>query len=256
MRSWRWSCSRTWWLSCCNRCVRLGVATGRDLAQMCRDYFSPRVNCLWVLMAVCGMWPSRTPRQYDRLQLLFGIPLVWVYPPHWTCLCCYFLQSKGFRYVEAWFLVATVGICFRRNSFLPTWSEGNFACIYLIRDFTEPRNAVHRHRNLENRWCRTTIYSSIVQTRWQPTPEKRWTIKFAPLIRLWLSLALFPAILIVAAATFHPSGYQNVAEIQDAWLLSPLWGKCRQRHFGLALPSGQSSTLTATLAGQIVMEGF
>lgn len=108
------------------------------------------------------------------------------------------------------------------------------------------------------------LHSSIVQTRaWQPTLEKRWeAIKFGTLdSTVALSLALFinSAILIVAAATFHFSGYQDVAEIQDAYkLLSPLLGVgAASAIFGLALlASGQSSTLTATLAGQIVMEGF
>ncbi len=108
------------------------------------------------------------------------------------------------------------------------------------------------------------LHSSIVQTRaWQPNTEKRWeAIKFGTFDSTFaLSLALFinSAILIVSAATFHFSGNQNVAEIQDAYkLLSPLLGvSVASAIFGVALlASGQSSTLTATLAGQIVMEGF
>jgi manganese transport protein len=103
-----------------------------------------------------------------------------------------------------------------------------------------------------------------VQTRaWQNTPEKKWeAIKFGTIdSTIALSLALFvnAAILIVAAATFHTSGYHDVAEIQDAYkLLSPLLGvSAASAIFGFALlASGQSSTLTATMAGQIVMEGF
>jgi manganese transport protein len=108
------------------------------------------------------------------------------------------------------------------------------------------------------------LHSSIVQTRaWQPTPEKKWeAIKFSTIdstVALWLALFINSAILIVAAATFHFSGYQYVAEIQDAYkLLSPLLGvSAASVIFAFALlASGQSSTLTATLAGQIVMEGF
>ena len=108
------------------------------------------------------------------------------------------------------------------------------------------------------------LHSSIVQTRdWQPTTEKRWeAIKFGTIDSTFaLSLALFinSAILIVSAATFHFYSYQDVAEIQDAYkLLSPLLGvSAASAIFGMALlASGQSSTLTATLAGQIVMEGF
>lgn len=108
------------------------------------------------------------------------------------------------------------------------------------------------------------LHSSIVQTRaWQPTTEKRWeAIKFGTIdstFALCFALLINSAILIVAAATFHFSGHQDVAEIQDAYkLLSPLLGvNAASAVFGLALlASGQSSTLTATLAGQIVMEGF
>jgi manganese transport protein len=108
------------------------------------------------------------------------------------------------------------------------------------------------------------LHSSIVQTRdWEPSNEKRWeAIKFCTIdSTVALSLALFinSAILIVSAATFHFSGNQNVAEIQDAYkLLTPLLGvSAASAIFGVArLASGQSSTLTATLAGQIVMEGF
>jgi manganese transport protein len=108
------------------------------------------------------------------------------------------------------------------------------------------------------------LHSSIVQTRdWQPTPEKKWeAIKFCTIdSTVALSLALFinSAILIVSAATFHFSGNHGVAEIQDAYqLLSPLLGiSAASAIFAVALlASGQSSTLTATLAGQIVMEGF
>ncbi len=108
------------------------------------------------------------------------------------------------------------------------------------------------------------LHSAIVQTRaWQPTPEKKWeAIKFGTIdSTVALSLALFinAAILIVAAATFHFSGNQDVAEIEDAYkLLSPLLGVgAASAIFGFALlASGQSSTLTATMAGQIVMEGF
>ncbi len=108
------------------------------------------------------------------------------------------------------------------------------------------------------------LHSSIIQTRqWQPTDQKRWeAIKFGTLdSTIALSLALFinSAILIVSAAVFHSSGNQQVAEIQDAYqLLSPLVGVgAASAIFGIALlASGQSSTLTATLAGQIVMEGF
>ncbi len=255
-------------------CVRLGVATGRDLAQACRDYFSPRVNfCLWVLceiaIAACDL--AELLGSAIALQLLFGIPLIWgVCITALDVLVLLFLQGKGFRYVEALIimLVATVGICFTAEIIFSRPDAGGILLGYL------PKQEILR--NPEMLYIAIGIlgatvmphnlylHSSIVQTRdWQPTTEKRWeAIKFGTIdSTVALSLALFinSAILIVAAATFHFSGYQNVAEIQDAYkLLSPLLGvSTASAIFGLALlASGQSSTLTATLAGQVVMEGF
>lgn len=255
-------------------CVRLGVATGRDLAQACRDYFSPRVNFgLWVLceiaIAACDL--AELLGSAIALQLLFGIPLVWgVCITALDVLVLLFLQGKGFRYVEALviMLVATVGLCFTAEII---FSRPDVAGIML--GYVPKPEILHNPEMLyiaigilgatvmpHNLY----LHSSIVQTRdWQPTSEKRWeAIKFGTIDSTFaLSLALFinSAILIVSAATFHFSGYQDVAEIQDAYkLLSPLLGvSAASAIFGLALlASGQSSTLTATLAGQIVMEGF
>ncbi|HEY9805492.1 MAG TPA: Nramp family divalent metal transporter, partial [Candidatus Obscuribacterales bacterium] len=255
-------------------CVRLGVATGKDLAQACRDYFSPRVSfVLWVLceiaIAACDL--AELLGSAIALQLLFGIPLIWgVCITAFDVLVLLFLQGKGFRYVEALIimLVATVGVCFGAEilfsrpdiggilqGYLPNReilqnSEMLYIAIGILGATVMPHNLY--------------LHSSIVQTRaWQPTVEKKWeAIKFGTIdSTAALSFALFinSAILIVAAATFHFSGYHEVAEIQDAYkLLSPLLGvSAASAIFGLALlASGQSSTLTATLAGQIVMEGF
>ena len=255
-------------------CVRLGVATGRDLAQACRDYFSPRVNFgLWVLceiaIAACDL--AELLGSAIALQLLFGLPLVWgVCITALDVLVLLFLQGKGFRYVEALviILVATVGICFAAEILFSRPDVARILSGYLPKPeiLQNPEmlyiaigilGATVMPHNLY-------LHSSIVQTRdWQPTSEKRWeAIKFGTIDSTFaLSLALFinSAILIVSAATFHFSGYQDVAEIQDAYkLLSPLLGvSAASAIFGLALlASGQSSTLTATLAGQIVMEGF
>jgi manganese transport protein len=255
-------------------CVRLGVATGRDLAQTCRDYFSPKVSfCLWVLceiaIAACDL--AELLGSAIALQLLFGIPLLWgVCITALDVLVLLILQHKGFRYTEALvtMLVATVGICFAAELLFSRPDMGGILWGYL------PRKEILQ--NTEMLYIAIAIlgatvmphnlylHSSIVQTRdWQPTSEKRWeAIKFGTIDSSFaLSLALFinSAILIVAAATFHFSGNQNVAEIQDAYkLLSPLLGVSgASAIFGIALlASGQSSTLTATLAGQIVMEGF
>ncbi|ARV58796.1 divalent metal cation transporter [Nostocales cyanobacterium HT-58-2] len=255
-------------------CVRLGVATGRDLAQACRDYFSPRVSFfLWVLceiaIAACDL--AELLGSAIALQLLFGIPLVWgVCITALDVLVLLFLQGKGFRYTEALviMLVATVGICFTAEILFSRPHFGAILSGYL------PKQEILQNPNMlyiaigilgatvmpHNLY----LHSSIVQTRdWQPTTQKRWeAIKFGTIDSTFaLSLALFinSAILIVSAATFHFSGNQNVAEIQDAYkLLSPLLGvSAASAIFGIALlASGQSSTLTATLAGQIVMEGF
>ncbi len=255
-------------------CVRLGVATGRDLAQACRDYFSPRVNfCLWVLceiaIAACDL--AELLGSAIALQLLFGIPLVWgVCITALDVLVLLFLQGKGFRYVEALviMLVATVGICFTAEIlFSRPDVAGIFAGYVPRREILQNPEMLYIAIGILGATVmphNLYLHSSIVQTRdWQPTTEKRWeAIKFGTIdSTVALSLALFinSAILIVSAATFHFSGYQDVAEIQDAYkLLSPLLGvSAASAIFGLALlASGQSSTLTATLAGQIVMEGF
>ena len=255
-------------------CVRLGVATGRDLAQACRDYFPGKINfCLWILceiaIAACDL--AELLGSAIALQLLFGLPLIWgVCITASDVLLLLLLQGKGFRYVEALVitLVATVGICFAAEII---FSKPDLAGI--LQGYLPKPEVV---RNPEMLYIAIAIlgatvmphnlylHSSIVQTRaWQPTSTKRWeAIKFGTLdSTIALSFALFinSAILIVAAATFHFSGYQQVAEIQDAYkLLSPLLGvSVASAIFGIALlASGQSSTLTATLAGQIVMEGF
>lgn len=255
-------------------CVRLGVATGKDLAQACRDYFSPRVSfVLWVLceiaIAACDL--AELLGSAIALQLLFGIPLIFgVCLTALDVIALLFLQGKGFRYVEALVivLVATVGICFTAEILFSHPDAGSILQGYL------PNREILR--NPEMLYIAIGIlgatvmphnlylHSSIVQTRaWQPTTPKKWeAIKFGTIdSSVALSLALFinSAILIVSAAVFHVSGHHEVAEIQDAYqLLSPLVGvSAASAIFGLALlASGQSSTLTATLAGQIVMEGF
>jgi len=255
-------------------CVRLGVATGRDLAQMCRDSFSPQVSfVLWVLceiaIAACDL--AELLGSAIALQLLFGLPLLWgVCLTALDVLGLLFLQSKGFRYVEALVvvLVATIGACFAAEILFSRPDVGS-----IVQGFLPNREIL---RNPEMLYIAIGIlgatvmphnlylHSAIVQTRaWEPTPEKqREAIRFGTIdstVALTLALFINAAILIVAAATFHTAGYQEVAEIQDAYkLLSPLLGvSAASTVFGLALlASGQSSTLTATLAGQIVMEGF
>ncbi len=255
-------------------CVKLGVATGRDLAQACRDYFSPRVSfCLWILceiaIAACDL--AELIGSAIALQLLFGIPLaIGVCITAVDVFMVLFLQNKGFRYVEALVItiITIVGACFMVELFAARPDVGAVVQGFL------PQSEVVRNPDalyLAIGILGATVmphnlylHSSIVQTRqWQNTPEKkREAIKFGTIdSTVALSFALFinAAILILSAATFHSSGHQGVAEIQDAYqLLTPLMGFAPASVlFAIALlASGQNSTLTGTMAGQIVMEGF
>jgi manganese transport protein len=255
-------------------CVKLGVATGRDLAQACRDNFSRPVSlALWILceIAIVACDLAELVGSAIALQLLFGLPLVvGVCITALDVVVILLLQSKGFRYIEALVItiIGVIGACFIAElwfaqpnlsgilqGFVPqTEVVRNPAALYIAIGILGATVMPH---NLY-------LHSAIVQTRdFQDTPEKkREAIKFGTIdSTVALSLALFinAAILILAAATFHFSGHQDVAEIQDAYkLLSPLLGVGpASAIFAIALlASGQNSTLTATMAGQIVMEGF
>jgi manganese transport protein len=252
---------------------KLGIVTGRDLAQACRDHYSRPVGfVLWVLceLAIAACDLAEVIGTAIALNLLFGIPLaIGVAITALDVLLLLFLQNKGFRLLEAMVivLVATVGFCFlfemilsrpdigpMLRGFIPTPEIiSNPSMLYVAIGILGATVMPH---NLY-------LHSSIVQTRrYEETAAgKKEAVKFAFLdSTIALSLALFinAAILIVAAATFHTSGNQDVAEIQDAYkLLTPLLGAGASTVFALALlASGQNSTLTGTLAGQIVMEGF
>jgi manganese transport protein len=255
-------------------CVKLGVATGRDLAQACRDNFSKPVSFgLWVLceIAISACDLAELVGSAIALQLLFNIPLaVGVCITALDVFVVLFLQNKGFRYIEALVIsiIAVVGGCFVAELIFAKPDLGGILGGYVPQ--------VEVVRNPEALYIAIGIlgatvmphnlylHSSIVQTRaWQDTPEKkREAIKFGTIdSTIALSLALFinSAILILAASVFHFSGKQDVAEIQDAYkLLSPMLGVApASAIFAIALlASGQNSTLTATMAGQIVMEGF
>ena len=255
-------------------CIKLGVATGRDLAQACRDHYSrPTVWALWILceiaIAACDL--AEVVGSAIGLQLLFGIPLVWgCVITALDVLAVLYLQNKGFRYIEALVitLILTIGSCFAIELILSKPSiigvalgfvpgpriilnqEMLYVSIGILGATVMPHNLY--------------LHSSIVQTRkFEQTPRgKREAIKFATIdstVALMFALFINGAILVLAASAFHWSGHQNVAEIQDAYkLLSPLLGvSFASVLFAVALlASGQNSTLTGTLAGQIVMEGF
>src|SRR5246127_3675173 len=255
-------------------CIKLGVVTGRDLAQACRDHYStPTVWFLWILceLAIAACDLAEVVGSAIGLQLLFGIPLVWgCIVTASDVLLVLYLQTKGFRYVEAIVitLIATIGGCFAAElifskpsptgillGFVPNPGivanqEMLYVSIGILGATVMPHNLY--------------LHSSIVQTRkFQQTPVgRREAIKFATIdstLALMFALFINAAILIVSAAVFHSSGHQDVAEIQDAYkLLSPLLGVgVAGILFAVALlASGQNSTLTGTLAGQIVMEGF
>ncbi|MGH9897527.1 MAG: Nramp family divalent metal transporter [Pyrinomonadaceae bacterium] len=254
--------------------LRLGIVTGRDLAQACRDHFSPRVSfALWVLcevaIAACDL--AEVIGSAIALNLLFGIPLVWgVSITALDVFILLMLQSRGFRLLEAVVItmVATIGFCFAAEiifsrpdmvgiakGFIPskeiiTNPEMLYIAIGILGATVMPHNLY--------------LHSSVVQTRKYQLDDKgkREAIRFSTIdstIALTLALFINAAILIVAAATFHRSGNFGVAEIGDAYrLLSPLLGVTGASVlFAVALlASGQNSTLTGTLAGQIVMEGF
>lgn len=254
--------------------LRLGIVTGRDLAQACRDHYSPPVAfVLWILceIAIIACDLAEVIGSAIALNLLFGIPLIWgVLLTALDVMLLLMLQNKGFRWLEAVVitLVATIGICFAAeiifsrpdvagilSGFVPspqivTNPEMLYIAIGILGATVMPHNLY--------------LHSSIVQTRnYERTPEgKREAIKFATIdstVALMFALFINAAILIVAAATFHTSGNTEVAEIGDAYqLLSPLLGvSVASTLFAVALlASGQNSTLTGTLAGQIVMEGF
>ena len=255
--------------------VKLGVVSGRDLAQACRDHYSKPVSFgLWVLcevaIAACDL--AEVIGSAIALQLLFDIPLiVGVCLTALDVMIILFLQNKGFRYIEAFViaLTAIIGTCFALEIF---FSRPELAGI--ARGFFVPTPEIFSNREMlyiaigilgatvmpHNLY----LHSAVVQTR-QVLPDdesKREAIKFHNIdsaVALTFALFVNAAILILSAAVFHRGGHNEVAEIQEAYqLLTPLLGVTgASALFAIALlASGQNSTLTGTLAGQVVMEGF
>ncbi|MFC5451718.1 Nramp family divalent metal transporter [Paenibacillus aestuarii] len=252
---------------------RLGIVTGRDLAQACRDHYSKPVSfMLWILceLAIAACDLAEIIGAAIALNLLFGLPLIYgVMLTALDVLLVLMLQKKGFRYIEAMVisLIALITVCFVFELIFsqPNFKEVAAGFIPTTQIVTNPAmlyialgilGATVMPHNLY-------LHSSIVQTRqYERTVEgKRSAIKFATIdstVALMLALFVNAAILILSAAAFHSAG-QEVAEIQDAYkLLGPMVGTgVASILFGVALlASGQNSTLTGTLAGQIVMEGF
>jgi len=254
--------------------AKLGIASGRDLAQACRERYSRRSTLfLWlvceVAIAACDL--AEVLGSAVALKLLFGLPLLaGVLITALDILLVLALQGRGFRLVEAFVitLIASIGACFAYEIFFahPLWREAAIGFI--------PRAEILRSREMlyiaigilgatvmpHNLY----LHSSIVQTRafGASARERREALRYAVFdSTLALGFALFinAAILVLGAAAFHTRGLNNVAEIADAYkLLSPVLGaSLASTLFACALlASGQNSTLTGTLAGQIVMEGF
>jgi manganese transport protein len=255
-------------------CARLAIASGRDLAQACRDAFPKAVSYpLWFLaeLAIVATDLAEVIGTAIGLNLLFGIPLeIGVLITALDVFLILYLQTLGFRYLEAVIigLLGVIAACFAVQIALadPDWGA-------VIRGFAPTAAIV---TNPEMLYLALGIlgatvmphnlylHSAIVQTRaygWS-VPEKREALRFATIdstIALMFALVINAAILILAAAAFHKAGRSEVAELGDAYaLLSPLLGAAiAPTLFGIALLCcGLNSTVTATLAGQAVMEGF
>ncbi|MFP5210671.1 MAG: Nramp family divalent metal transporter [Acidobacteriota bacterium] len=255
--------------------LKLGVATERDLAQLCRENYGRKASfALWIMaeIAVAACDLAEVIGSAIALELLFHIPLFYgVLITGSDVLLILLLQRWGFRYVEA-VVIALIGtivglFCIQmllsrpdyvpvlHNLFIPSPAiVTNAAMLYIAIGILGATVMPH---NLY-------LHSSIVQSRrYKRTPEgKREAIFLANVdSALALTLALFvnAAILVVAAAVFHRRGLFDVAAIQDAYkLLSPMLGAAgASTLFAIALlASGQNSSITGTLAGQVVMEGF
>ena len=255
--------------------LKLGIATERDLAQACRDHFArPISHALWVLceiaIAACDL--AEVIGSAIALQLLFGIPLLWgVCITGADVLLILLLQGRGFRYVEALIisLIAVIAVVFGIEVVL---SRPELAAIVRWSLVPSPQiladagmlyiaigilGATVMPHNLY-------LHSAVVQTRnYARTPEgKREALRYSQIdsaTALGAAFFVNASILIVSAAVFYRSGHHEVAEIGDAYkLLTPLLGfTAASTLFALALlASGQNSTITGTLAGQVVMEGF
>lgn len=255
-------------------CARLAIATGRDLAQACRDAFPRWISWpLWLFaeLAICATDLAEVIGTAIALNLLFKIPLeIGVMITALDVFLILWLQNKGFRWVEAIIiaLIGVIALCFAIQIALadPNWGE-------VIRGFAPTTDVITNPNMLylalgiigatvmpHNLY----LHSGIVQTRayGDTLPEKHEALKFATLdstVALMFALTINASILILAAATFHKSGQHEVSELAKAHeLLAPLLGaSIAPALFGIALLCcGITSTVTATMAGQIVMEGF
>lgn len=254
--------------------LKLGIASGRDLAQACRDYYSRPVSfILWILseIAIAATDLAEVIGSAIALNLLFGLPLpVGVVFTAFDVLIVLYFQQKGFRIIESIVagLMTIILLSFLYEMIVSQPSVAGIMGGLLPKKeiVTDPGmlyiaigilGATVMPHNLY-------LHSSIVQTRNFKKDEagKRSAIRFATIdstVSLALAFFINGSILILAASAFHANGHFEIADITDAYhLLDPVLGvSLAGIFFALALlASGQSSTLTGTLAGQIVMEGF
>jgi len=255
-------------------CARLGIGAGRDLAQACRDAFPRAVSWpLWVLaeIAICATDLAEVIGTAIGLNLLFGIPLeLGVLITALDVFLILWLQNVGFRWIEAFIvtMLGVIAVCFTIQIAMadPDWGA-------VIRGFAPTTEIV---RNPEMLYLALGIlgatvmphnlylHSGVVQTRrfGDSVEEKREATKLATIdstIALMFALLINASILILAAATFNKRGQTDVTELEQVHsFLAPLLGSAiAPTLFGIALLCcGLNSTVTATLAGQIVMEGF
>ena len=254
--------------------AKLGIATGRDLAQACREHYSrPVAIALWVIceIAVAACDLAEVLGSAVALKLLFGLPLLpGVLLTSLDVLLVLALQGRGFRLIEALVvtLIGSIAACFAYEIFFarPLWREAAYGFL--------PRMEILHNREMlyiaigilgatvmpHNLY----LHSSIVQTRAfaREAEQKREAVRFAIIdstVALVFALFVNAAILVLGAAAFHQRGMTGVTGIEQAYqLLTPVLGAgLASTLFAAALlASGQNSTLTGTLAGQIVMEGF
>lgn len=254
--------------------LKLGVVAERDLAQACRDHYHPLVNyILWILceiaIAACDL--AEVIGSAIALNLLFGLPLPWgIALTVIDVLLILMIQARGFRWIEAVVgaFIIIILICFGYEIILSNPS------VYPMLEGLIPKKEIITNPSMlyiaigilgatvmpHNLY----LHSSIVQTRnyARTTEGKKEAIKFATIdstLALFIAFFINASILIVASASFHTKGFFEVADINDAHkLLAPILGTgLASIVFAVALlASGQNSTLTGTLAGQVVMEGF
>jgi manganese transport protein len=255
-------------------CARLGIGAGRDLAQACRDAFPRAVSWpLWVLaeIAICATDLAEVIGTAIGLNLLFGVPLeIGVLITALDVFVILWLQNLGFRWIEAFIvtLLGVIAVCFAIQIAMadPQWGAVIKGFAPTTQVVTNPDmlylalgilGATVMPHNLY-------LHSGVVQTRryGHSVDDRREAIKFATVdstIALMFALLINASILILAAATFNKAGKTDVAELEQVHsFLAPMLGSAiAPTLFGIALLCcGLNSTVTATLSGQIVMEGF